>query len=302
MKRQLICAIAALAAASLATFTGIASAAPGPNGHDASAAPIRVIQHNTDHVPEAWEFALEHVESSRPELVTVQEVCLPWFKELQNAKPEWTMAFHPRKRHFGNSGNPGCHGDWIGEAVVYTGAPGRTTMTPDYPNNNADGVEKFGMACVAFRHRGIPTLGCSTHLSAYPTSGGSGTQPERGPQVQSIMDHTAPYRDAGWAVILGGDFNMTSAADNVNHAFDMNLLMGPKVGGSGSFYDASQHLCACRLTKPTTDKNRRIDYVFFADTRMPWTTTTTMSYADSPAGHHLLEATGALYRVQPAGP
>jgi endonuclease/exonuclease/phosphatase family metal-dependent hydrolase len=258
-----------------------------------------VIQHNTDHVPAAWDFALERIRATEPDLVMLQEVCRPWFEQLRAAEPEWTMAFHPRKRHYGNSRNPGCHGDFIGEAVIYTGAPGRPTMTPDYPNNNAEGVEKFGMACVEFRHRGIPTLGCSTHLSAYPTSGGRGTQPERGPQVQDIMDRTAPYREAGWAVVLGGDLNMTSKDDNPNHTPHMNLLMGPQVGGSGAFYDASQHLCSCRLTKPTTDKGNRIDYIFFAATRTPWTSRTTMTYADSPAGHHLLEATAPLYRTRP---
>lgn len=299
MRRRLLPALAVLAFALVAPMGPATAFQGGDQGRESSAAPIRVIQHNTDHVPEAWQFALERIESADPDVVMIQEVCLPWFTELQDAKPEWTMAFHPRKRHYGNSRNPGCHGDFIGEAVIYTGAPGRVTLTPDYPNNNADGLEKFGMACVEFQHRGVPTLGCSTHLSAYPTSGGRGTQPERDAQVQSIMDHTAPYREAGWAVVLGGDFNMTSQADNANQAPDMNLLMGPEVGGTGAFYDASQHVCECRLTQP--DSNRRIDYVFFDGGRTPWTSPTTITYADSPAGHHLLEATAPLYREQPTG-
>lgn len=286
-----------LAAAGLMT-AGQASAAPGPDvpGREDSAVPLEVVQHNTDHVPAAWQFALDHVEATEPDLVTVQEVCRPWFEALQEAQPTWTMAFHPRKRHFGNSKNPGCYGDWIGEVVIYTGAPDRVTLTPDYPNNNPDGAERFGIACVEFQQRGIPTLGCSTHLSAFPTSGGRGTQPEREPQVQAIMDLTAPYRDAGWAVVLGGDLNMTSAPDNPKQAPVMDLLLGAEVGGTGAFYDASQHVSGDRLTRPTTDKGNRIDYVLFADTRTPWRTTTTMEYANSPAGHHLLHATGKLYR------
>lgn len=70
------------------------------------------------------------------------------------------------------------------------------------------------MACVELRQEGVPTLGCSTHLSADPTSGGRANQPERGPQVQAIMDHTQRYREAGRAVVVAGDFNMTSAANN----------------------------------------------------------------------------------------
>lgn len=265
-------------------------------GSAASAAPLRTIQHNTDHVPAAWDFVWQQVDRARPELVTVQEVCEPWFTALQQARPEWTMAFHPRKRHFGGTNNPGCHGDHIGEAVIYTGAPGRRPVVIDYPNNNADGVEKFGMACVEFSHRGIPTLGCSTHLSAYPTSGGRGTQPERGPQVAAIMAHTAPYRAAHWAVVVGGDLNLTSQADNENQAADMNLILGSAVGGTGAFHDASQLELGRRLTRPTTDSNRRIDYVLVSETRTPWGSPATMSYADSPAGHHLLIATANLLR------
>lgn len=265
-------------------------------GTDASAAELRVIQHNTDHVPAAWNFVMDQVDEFEPQLVAVQEVCRPWFQELQAEHPNWTFAYHPRKLHFGNSNNPGCGGDWIGELVIYTGAANRPTMVPDYSNNNADGVEKFGMACVEFRQEGIPTLGCSTHLSAYPTSGGRGTQPERGPQVQSIMDETAPYRDAGWAVVIGGDFNMTSAADNPKQTPHMNLLMGPDVGGTGDFYDGAQHECGCRLTKPTTDKNQRIDYVFWSAGRTPFPGAAGMERIDSPAGHHLLRSVGTLSR------
>lgn len=242
---------------------------------------------------------MDHIDQSPPTLVMLQEVCRPWFEELRAAQPGWTMAYHPRKQHFGNSKNPGCHGDFIGEAVIYTGAANRATMTPDYPNNNADGVEKFGMACVEFVHRGIPTLGCSTHLSAYPTSGGRGTQPERGPQIQAILDETASFRDAGHAVIVGGDFNMTSLPDNAEQAPVMDTFFGPAVGGTGAFYDASQHICECRKTGPTTDSARRIDYIFFDGARTPWTSPTTIRYADSPAGHHLLEANGLLYRDLP---
>ncbi|MFW6597327.1 endonuclease/exonuclease/phosphatase family protein [Propionibacteriaceae bacterium Y2011] len=292
MRRILLLAVTCVTA--LLTVTVTAVAAPGSGGRGAQAAPIRVIQHNTDHVPEAWDFLLQHIEEFQPDLVAVQEVCLPWFTELQRSKPNWTMAFHPRKRHFGGKNNPGCYGDFIGEAVIHTRAPNGPTLVVDYPNNNADGVEKFGMACVEFRQRGIPTLGCSTHLSAYPTSGGRGTQPERAPQVGSIMDHTAPYREANWAVIVGGDFNLTSEPGNEEHAADMNLIMGPAVGGNGAFHDVSQLERTRRLTKPTTDKNRRIDYVFMSANRTPWGTAATMEYADSPAGHHLLRARSTL--------
>lgn len=66
------------------------------------------------------------------------------------------------------------------------------------------------------------TLGCSTHLSAYPKSGGRGNQPEKGPQVQAIVELTESYRSAGWAVVVGGDFNLTSKADNPKQAPAMN--------------------------------------------------------------------------------
>lgn len=277
---------------------GSASAAPAPGrGDEAAAAQLRVIQHNTDHVPQAWDFVVAQVEEFEPELVAVQEVCRPWFEALREAHPNWTFAYHPRKRHFGNSRNPGCQGDYIGELVIHTKAANRPTMTPDYPNNNADGIEKFGMACVEFRHKGVPTLGCSTHLSAYPTSGGRGTQPERGPQAQAIMGHTAPYRAAGWAVVLGGDLNMTSAADNPNQTPHMNILLGTEVGGGGDFYDAAQHECGCRLTEPTTDKGRRIDYVLWSSGRTPFHGSATMERRDSPAGHHLLRSVGTLSRT-----
>lgn len=72
--------------------------------------------------------------------------------------------------------------------------------------------------------------------------------------------------------------------------------MGPEVGGTGEFYDAAQLECDCRLTKPTTDSNSRLDYVFFATSRTPWQATATMDQLDSPAGHHLLRAVGKLYR------
>lgn len=303
MRRILLSAVACLAVALLTALTtisaGRAAADPGPRpgqGIDASAAPIRVIQHNTDHVPEAWQFAVQQIEEHQPELATIQEVCRPWFDALQETHPQWTMAYHARKKHNGNSNNPGCHGDDIGEAVIYTRAPGRPTTVIDYPNNNADGVEKFGLACIEFSHRGIPTLGCSTHLSAYPTSGGRGTQPERGPQVAAIMAHTAPYRAAGWAVIVGGDLNMGSSNDK--HAADLNQILGPEVGGTGEFYDASQLELGIRQTRPTTDKGNRIDYVLFAGSRTPWGTAgVTMSYEDSPAGHHLLTADAVLLRT-----
>ncbi|SCG36634.1 endonuclease/exonuclease/phosphatase family protein [Micromonospora siamensis] len=303
MRRLPLSVVACLATTLLTLTTTAGPAAADPDrdhgrGLEASAAPVRVIQHNTDHVPAAWEFAVQQIEDLQPELATLQEVCRPWFDALQAAKPQWTMAYHPRKKHNGGANNPGCHGDDIGEAVIYTRAPGRPTTVIDYPNNNVGGVEKFGLACVEFLHRGIPTLGCSTHLSAYPTSGGQGTQPERGPQVAAIMAHTAPYRAANWAVIVGGDFNLTSEASNVGHAADMNLIMGPAVGGTGAFHDAAQLELGRRLTRPTTDKNRRIDYVFLADTRTPWGTRgVTMSYEDSPAGHHLLKADAVLLRT-----
>jgi len=247
-------------------------------------------------VPAAWDFVAAQVDEFEPQLVAVQEVCRPWFEQLREEHPSWTFAYHPRKRHFGNSNNPGCSGDWIGELVIYTGSANRPTMQPDYPNNNADGVEKFGMACVEFRQEGVPTLGCSTHLSAHPTSGGRGTQPERGPQVQAIMDHTQPYREAGWAVVVAGDLNMTSAADNPKNTAIMNLILGSHVGGTGGFYDAVQHDCACRLTTPTTDKNQRIDYILWSDNRTAWSGAAAMERFDSPAGHHLLRSIGTLSR------
>lgn len=299
MTRRLRLTVLSLIAVALAVVPTATAASPetGPGrGADASAAELRVIQHNTDHVPAAWDFVVAQIDDFEPQLVAVQEVCQPWFEALQAEHPNWTFAYHPRKLHFGNSNNPGCGGDWIGELVIYTGAANRPTMTPDYSNNNADGVEKFGMACVEFRREGIPTLGCSTHLSAYPTSGGRGTQPERGPQAQSIMDETAPYRDAGWSVVIGGDFNMTSAADNPKQTPHMNLLMGPAVGGTGDFYDGSQHECECRLTKPTTDKNQRIDYVFWSAGRTPFPGAARVERLDSPAGHHLLRSVGTLTR------
>lgn len=290
---SLFASVLLLAPAASAAGTG----APGPGrGAAASAATLRVIQHNTDHVPAAWDFVVAQVEEFEPELVAVQEVCRPWFEELRAKHPSWTFAYHPRKRHFGNSKNPGCHGDWIGELVIHTRAANRPTLVVDYPNNNADGVERFGMACVEFRQEGIETLGCSTHLSAYPTSGGRGTQPERGPQVQAIVDHTASYRATGWAVVVAGDLNMTSKDDNPAHAPNMNLLLGPRVGGTGSFYDASQHECGCRLTRPTTDKNQRIDYVLWSAARTPFPGTAVMERLDSPAGHHLLRSEGVLSR------
>lgn len=301
MHRHLLSGLIVLLVVTAIGSTAAADPGAGVRGDGASAVPIRVIQHNTDHVPEAWDFALAHVDRSKPDLVMIQEVCRPWFEELRAAEPGWSMAFHPRKQHFGNSRNPGCLGDFIGEAVIYTGAANRPTMTPDFPNNNDGGVEKFGMACVELVHRGIPTLGCSTHLSAYPTSGGRGTQPERGPQVQAILDVSAPYREAGYAVIVGGDFNMTSQPDNPKQSPIMDAFFGPAVGGSGVFYDATQHQCECRLTRPTTDKGNRIDYVFFDGSRTPWTTPMTTSHVDSPAGHHLLDTTGLLHRDLPAG-
>ena len=290
MPRLLPAALAALAAALV--LPTAAQARPAP----AADARLQVVQHNTDHVPEAWDFVLEQVEASEPELVTVQEVCRPWAEALAADKPGWTLAYHPRKRHHGNSKNPGCHGDWIGELVIATTAANRRTLVVDYPNNNADGVEKFGMACVETRTEGVPVLGCSTHLSAFPTSGGRGTQPERGPQVQSVVDTTSPYRAAGWSVVVGGDLNMTSAADNPKQAPDMDLVLGPQVGGVGDFYDGAQHDCGCRLTEPTTDKGNRIDYVLWSSGRTPFAGAATTERLDSPAGHHLLRSRGVLTR------
>lgn len=299
MTRRLRLTVLSLIAVALAVVPTATAASPetGPGrGADASAAELRVIQHNTDHVPAAWDFVVDQIDAFEPQLVAVQEVCRPWFEELQAEHPNWTFAYHPRKLHLGNSNNPGCGGDWIGELVIYTDAANRPTMTPDYPNNNADGVEKFGMACVEFRREGIPTLGCSTHLSAYPTSGGRDTQPERGPQVQAVLDHTESYRADGWAVVVAGDLNMTSATDNPKNTPIMNLALGPEVGGSGPFYDAAQHDCACRLTVPTTDKNQRIDYVLWSAGRTPFPGAAGMERLDSPAGHHLLRSVGTLTR------
>lgn len=76
----------------------------------------------------------------------------------------------------------------------------------------------------------------------------------------------------------------------------MNLVLGPEVGGSGAFYDAAQHDCACRLTTPTTDQNLRIDYVFWAVNRTASSGTATMERLDSPAGHHLLRSIGTFSR------
>jgi endonuclease/exonuclease/phosphatase family metal-dependent hydrolase len=283
-----------LTAALLPSAAAVPAAQAGPA--PAADARLEVVQHNTDHVPEAWDFVVKQVEESDPGLVTVQEVCRPWFEELRAEHPGWTFAYHPRKRHFGNSKNPGCGGDFIGELAIYTGAAHRPTMTPDYPNNNADGVERFGMACVEFRRAGIPVLGCSTHLSAFPTSGGRGTQPERAAQVQAIMDVTESYRERGWAVVVGGDLNMTSAPDNPKQAPDMNIVLGPEVGGTGDFYDGAQHDCACRLTEPTTDKGNRIDYVLWSSGRTPFAGSASMRRLDSPAGHHLLVSVGSLAR------
>ena len=71
-----------------------------------------------------------------------------------------------------------------------------------------------------------------------------------------------------------------------------------EVGGTGEFYDASQLELGMRQTRPTTDKGNRIDYVFVANTRTPWATEdVTMSYEDSPAGHHLLMTDAVLLRT-----
>ncbi|WP_404384353.1 endonuclease/exonuclease/phosphatase family protein [Knoellia locipacati] len=301
MTRRVRMALALGGAATLAVLSTSATArplgVPGPErGATAAAAELRVVQHNTDHVPAAWDVVVQEVEEQRPDLVTVQEVCRPWFEELRSEHPGWTFAYHPRKRHFGNSRNPGCGGDFIGELVIHTGAANRPTLTPDYPNNNADGVEKFGIACVEFRRTGIPTLGCSTHLSAFPTSGGRGTQPEREPQVRAIVDLTAPYRERGWAVVVGGDLNMTSSPDNPNQSPVMDLVLGPAVGGIGDFYDGAQHDCACRLTDPTTDKGNRIDYVLWSSGRTPFPGSASTDTVDTPAGHHLLRSVGTLAR------
>ena len=101
MRRILLSVAAGLAVTLLTAPTtisaGPAAADPGPGagqGVEASAAPIRVIQHNTDHVPEAWQFAVQQIEEHQPELASIQEVCRPWFDALRLEQLPGRVSIH----------------------------------------------------------------------------------------------------------------------------------------------------------------------------------------------------------------
>jgi endonuclease/exonuclease/phosphatase family metal-dependent hydrolase len=170
----------------------------------------------------------------KPAIVTLNEVCAGQFHRLKSLLDDgtWEMAgvFRPQRHDSRCTGGGG-----FGDAVLTAGSVGRTEVLP-LPN----GSEHRAVLCLR-TSAGGPVLACTLHLV-------TGKAGKEGPALKrrqlSAAARALNARAARGAVIVGGDFNVTSG--------EMGALL------NGRFFDVDPQAASTH--------GRKIDYVLFSRT------------------------------------
>ncbi|WP_034592838.1 FG-GAP-like repeat-containing protein [Hamadaea tsunoensis] len=240
------------------------------------APPLRLVSYNMcgDHCPMADETPREdYIEqqadgrSWNADAIFLAEVCEHQFNALQTAlRPK---GFNGRFVRTRTQSAGICKGYKYGMAVFVKGPVVQAvdfTMTTNIAN------EDIISPCVETYLQNRAVWACSVHLFW-----GGVTQDYDGPAVRAaeaakLAAQAKTWHDAGFPVLLGGDFNATPLAKPLSYFYSAPLL-----GGLGAFHEAdetdpayfSAYGCAatetaCRSGENTFVTDAKIDYVFFS--------------------------------------
>ncbi|MGK3955927.1 hypothetical protein ACLKOZ_07005 [Arthrobacter sp. R4] len=247
---------------------------------------LRVVQHNTDQIPERWNDVLKLAGGN--DVLLAEEVCEASYETAKAAHPNWTFSFHRQKQTTAGNAAAVCPTSadgttWKGLVAVHTGAGTATDVDFFGAEVNKAKGQTFGMACVKFRKNGNKVNACATHLQAY----GDDVDADRTEQTQKIKNITKRWIHDGISVVVGGDFNTGPQTAAMTNMYQYN--------GEGKFVEAHQLQTgkAARAGVDTVD-GRKIDYVFFSAKQTPLKSGGTFHVDRVKDGHAILTATANI--------
>ena len=266
---------------------------------------LRVIQHNTDQIPERWNDVLKL--AGDHDVLLAEEVCEKSFEAAQKKAKEdnsgWTFSFHRQALTPAATGAPTCpesengtksadgteHKTWKGLVAVHTGKGG-AAFEKFFNRSDDPKVQIFGMACVKFHKDAKKVTACATHLAL-------GSEAVRTQQTQKIKKFSNEWINAedSSAVVVGGDFNSQPGTPPMT-----NMYKYPD--GAGRFVEGHQLATGIpeRKGKPTVvrgdvdPKPQKIDYVFFDAKHTPLNSGGTFNVVPVDGGHAVLKATAHI--------
>lgn len=182
------------------------------------------------------------VRAEQPYVVTLNEVCATQFDYLRKQ-----LAGGGYRAWHGRTGVNCKDGSAFGNVVLIRIA---SSVAGNWQLPNP--VEKEHRRLLCVKATNYAMVACATHISW-----GSGDQAA---QTRAVADRLKTFRDQGYRVILGGDFNLTPANTSMDPLYD-----GCYPNGTGSFFEAAGVRCSARSGAATVGATRKIDYLFFSE-------------------------------------
>jgi hypothetical protein len=255
---------------------------------------LRVVQHNTDQLPERWNDVFKLAGGN--DVLLAEEVCEAWYEKAQKDHPGWTFSFHRQTLTPANDKADTCpesekgtedkdgkkQKTWKGLVAVHTGKGEIKDINFYSDEVNEQKVKIFGMACVDFRKASKKVKACATHLEL-------GSEAARTEQTQKIKKITKEWIKRDFSVVVGGDFNSQPGTAPMTNMYQYGA------GGEGKFVEGNQ----LREKNPARDGDftvdgRKIDYVFFSAKQTPLKSGGTFKVTPKKDGHAILEATATI--------
>ena len=201
--------------------------------------------------------SVEDTSYGMPFIVTLNEVCLNQHTHIESALDD-----HGYVGTWGPTGPTCDNGQPYGNSIFMKS--GRSKLG-NFSLPNPNGNEPRKLLCVS--SNGYEKwIGCVTHIS--PKAG------DQAVQIAAVADRLNGFRDDGYRVVVGGDFNVTP-----DHSA-LDPMYASCYGGDGQFYETDRAACDGRGGE-STHGDRKIDYIFYSSHFYSlWGDATRSSYSD----------------------
>jgi endonuclease/exonuclease/phosphatase family metal-dependent hydrolase len=236
MKRILVAAVAVLATMALATPAG---AVPVTMSFFQFNMAGSSVNEGSLGVAGAVVSSVEDADDL-PFVVTLNEVCLN-----QHLHIEGRLDEHGYVGTWGPTGPTCDNGEPYGNSIFMRS--GRSKLgNVDLPNPN--GNEQRRLLCVRSNGQDM-FVGCVTHISHEAE--------DQDVQIAAVADRLNGFRNDGYRVMVGGDFNVTPGDSALDPVYAVCS------GGDGQFHETDVAKCGGRGGE-STHGDRKIDYIFYS--------------------------------------
>ena len=181
------------------------------------------------------------VKKEQPYVVTLNEVCATQFTYLKKE-----LADDGYRAAHGLTGTHCEDGSAFGNVVLIRI---ESSVVGNWELPNPVNGEHRRLLCVKATNYAM--VACATHISY-------GKEDKAG-QVQAVADRVAAFRDQGYRVILGGDFNLQPSSPELDPIYD-----GCYPSGGGVLFETAAQRCGERTGPPTVEGKWKLDYIFYS--------------------------------------